>query len=361
MFISWPEGGLSLDSVDKAILNMVQRRFPVVSRPYSALGASVGIAEIEAYQRLQDLRTQGYIRRLGAILDSHRLGYYSTLCAAKVPEEKIPVLTRILAEITGVTHNYLRAHLYNMWFTLIASSLAKAEEILKSVKEESGVQDIYSLPALRLFKINVDFNFKKAGPNSLNSSDTNSDANQLSSTNYGNGISIEGGCHDNPGTFLKQPYPVTEEDITLIRLLQEDLPQDPAPFQTLAAKLGQEEKTVLEHTCKLIQTGVIRRFGAVLRHQKAGFVSNAMGVWQVELERVEQVGTIMSGFPEVSHCYERPSLPDWPYNVFTMIHGQSEEECRQVIAKIAQATGVTQYDALYSLKELKKSSMRYFV
>ncbi len=346
MSLPWPEGGLSLDSVDKAILNLVQRRFPVVSRPYSAIGAKVGIAEIEAYHRLREMRTQGYIRRLGAILDSHRLGYYSTLCAAKVPEEKIPVLTRILAEITGVTHNYLRAHTYNMWFTLIAPSLEKAEEILKAVKEESRVREIYSLPAIRLFKINVDFNF----------GDFNS-----SNTYTGNFHSIEGGCHDNPGTFLKQPYPVTEEDIALIRLLQEDLPQDLAPFQTLAAELGEGEEGVLEHTCKLLQAGVIRRLGAVLRHQKAGFVSNAMGVWQVEPERVEQVGAIMSGFPEVSHCYERPSLPDWPYNVFTMIHGQSEEECRQVMAKIARATGVTRYDALYSLKELKKSSMKYFI
>ena len=351
MFIPRPEGGLSLDTVDRELLNIVQSRFPVESRPYLNLGEEVGITEMEAYQCVQEMRAQGYIRRLGGILDSHRLGYYSTLCAAKVPEEKIPVLTEILAGITGVTHNYLRAHTYNMWFTLIAPSYPEVEEILNRVKTQSGVEEIYSLPALRLYKINVDFDFNTNNKIPDNEDHTSDNLNSRHQNMKQRGAD----------SLLKQPYAVSEEEIALIRLLQEDLPDGLNPFRTLATELGWEENMVLEYTHRLLEEGVIRRLGAVLRHQKAGFVANAMGVWQVESERAAEVGPLMASFREVSHCYERPTLPDWPYNLFPMVHGHSEQECRQVIAKIAHTTGITKYDALYSLLELKKSSMKYFV
>ncbi len=344
MPVSWAEGGLDLDALDRALLNAVQSQFPVVTRPYLELARITGSGEEEAYEHMQNLRREGVIRRLGAVFDSHRLGYCSTLCAAKVPPDKVSLLADMLAGIAGVTHNYLREHIYNMWFTLIAPSQAAVEDTLVQLRRQSGIADIYSLPATRLFKIKVDFDFN-------DETDDPECATDVGKTVARPGVG---------GSGRKAAYALTGQDIALVRILQGDLPHDLTPFATIAANLGWAETEVLARTGQLQAAGVIRRFGAVLRHQKAGFTANAMGVWQVPLERVEEVGAQMSAFREVSHCYQRPTLADWPYNLFTMVHGRSPADCRHTMQAISKATGIDDYDMLFSVAELKKSSMQYF-
>ncbi len=354
MSLPWAEGGLALDAIDRALLNAVQTGFPVEAQPYQSLGDIVGISGQEARERIQALRKEGIIRRLGGVFDSHRLGYYSTLCSAKVPQDKIPMITEILAKIPGVTHNYLRDHAYNMWFTLIVPSKEKVEEILQSLRQESGVGEVYSLPALRLFKIKVDFDLTQDESVDEMTLDEDEDEDEVS-----NGSETL----EQPGYWSAETasaYPLSLEDIKLIRILQENLSDSLTPFADLADQLGWTEKDVLESTRHLLEEGVIRRFGAVLRHQKAGFVANAMGVWQVQPELADKIGQRMALFREVSHCYQRPTLPDWPYNLFTMIHGRSVEECKNVMKRIALETGVKDHDMLFSTTELKKSSMVYF-
>lgn len=350
MSLSWAEGGkVVMDDLDRSLLNTVQTAFPVEARPYRVLAKLTGTSEQVAWQRIQALRQEGIIRRLGGVFDSHRLGYKSTLCAAKVPEEKIQALAKLLLGIPGVTHNYLRSHKYNMWFTLIAPSQLEVEKTLDQVKAVLGSSEVYSLPATRLFKIRVDFDF--TGETELDSQqDQNSQQDQelLTPGSWSNGQKPE-------------PYPVDEQDKELIRVLQEDLPESLTPFANIARELGWDEESVLNRTLKLLNAGLIRRFGAVLRHQQAGFTANAMGVWQVPEDKAEESGKIMSTFREVSHIYQRPTLPDWPYNLFTMIHGRSIEECQAVMEKISLATGIKDRDMLFSLKELKKSSMKYFM
>jgi len=139
--------GFSMDATDRALLNGIQNHFPIAVHPYQILGFAVGTTEEDAFQRIQRLRQEGIIRRLGGVFDSRRLGYYSTLCTAKVPEEKIPTLAKLLEEIAGVTHNYIRDHEYNVWFTLIARSKAVAESTVQTIRDVLGVPEIYSLPA----------------------------------------------------------------------------------------------------------------------------------------------------------------------------------------------------------------------
>lgn len=348
MFVSWTKGGLGLDTIDRVLLNAVQTRFPVEPRPYSALADLAGISENEAFARIQTFRRNGVIRRIGGVFNSHRLGYVSTLCAAKVPEDKVAVLTDLLATIHGVTHNYLRDHLYNMWFTLIVTSQPELEKILNSVRETSGVFEIYSLPAIRLFKIKVEFD--------LESISDSTDENELETT-------TQFEYNINPDFNLTQEtqsYPLQEDDIALIRLLQGNLAESLTPYASLAESLNCTEDKVIFDTKRLINEKVIRRFGAVLRHQKAGFTANAMGVWEVPPEQVNQVGEKMALFREVSHCYQRPTLIDWPYNLFTMVHGRTHAECERVMESISQATGIVSYKMLFSVAELKKSSMQYF-
>jgi len=147
----------------------------------------------------------------------------------------------------------------------------------------------------------------------------------------------------------------------LVRELQEGLPLTGRPFLEIAEKLKISEEEVLSKIRKFIDTGIIHRFGAAVRHRELGYVANALVVWRVPGERVREVGRLMASFPEVTHCYERKSYPGWPYNLYTMLHGRSKEECREKVERISEAAGVTEHRILFSTAELKKTSMKYFL
>ncbi|MDF9408045.1 Lrp/AsnC family transcriptional regulator [Pelotomaculum isophthalicicum JI] len=153
---------------------------------------------------------------------------------------------------------------------------------------------------------------------------------------------------------------LTELDIKIIRVLQNGLPLVSRPFQAMAEKLEMTEDELIDKVKSFINDGIIRRFGATVRHFDLGFVANAMVVWDVPEEKVSETGRIMAGFEEVTHCYRRPRRPGWPYNLFTVVHGQSREYCDEIAKRLSRATGITNYSLLYSTAELKKSSMRYF-
>lgn len=157
------------------------------------------------------------------------------------------------------------------------------------------------------------------------------------------------------------PSHITPEDKKIIAGIQGDLPLTEKPFKELAGKLGVSEEHLLEKITSYQQKGYIRRFGAALRHRETGFNANGMGVWKVPPEKTKEVGEIMASFPQVSHCYQRPTFPGWDYNLFTMIHGRTEEECNAVARAISEATGIREYKVLFSSRELKKSTMLYFV
>ena len=146
----------------------------------------------------------------------------------------------------------------------------------------------------------------------------------------------------------------------IIHELQQDLPVVSQPFAAVAETLGISEAELLEKVRELVADGTIRRFGATLRHQRSGFDANAMVVWEVGPERAEEVGAIFASFREVSHCYQRPPLPNWPYRLFTMIHGSSREVCQEIVQRMAEAAGVENYDLLFTEEELKKTTMAYF-
>ncbi|MGD9208051.1 MAG: AsnC family transcriptional regulator [Syntrophobacterales bacterium] len=156
----------------------------------------------------------------------------------------------------------------------------------------------------------------------------------------------------------KRQFTVLEKKI--IHALQQDLPVVKRPFAAVAERVGISESELLEKVREFIADDIIRRFGATLRHQRSGFEANAMVVWEVKLEKAEEVGNIFASFREVSHCYQRPAMENWPYRLFTMIHGSSPEVCRQIAQKMAEAAGVKKYDLLFTQEELKKTTMAYF-
>lgn len=146
----------------------------------------------------------------------------------------------------------------------------------------------------------------------------------------------------------------------IIRELDEDIPLIAEPYKEIADKLNISQSELLYKIDYLVNEGIIRKIGALLNHQRAGFTSNAMVVWKVPEEILERIGASMASIAEVTHCYHRETSADWEYNIFTMIHGKTEEECEKVICKIILDTGINDYQVLYSLKELKKTSMKYF-
>ncbi len=153
---------------------------------------------------------------------------------------------------------------------------------------------------------------------------------------------------------------LTETDKRIIYHLQGDLPVTERPFAWLAEKVALSEAEVIDRIRALKAAGVIRRFGATLRHQQSGFPANVMVAWKIDDDRIEEVGRRMAGYRMVSHCYQRRTRPDWPYNLYTMVHGQSRRDCRKTVAEMARETGVGDYQMLFSVEELKKTSMRYF-
>jgi siroheme decarboxylase len=153
---------------------------------------------------------------------------------------------------------------------------------------------------------------------------------------------------------------LTEIEKRIIHELQQDLPVISRPFAEVAEKVGINESQLLEKVREFLANGTIRRFGATLRHQRSGFEANAMVVWEVAPERAEEVGAIFASFREVSHCYQRPALPSWPYRIFTMIHGSSREVCEEIAQRLADAAGLENYQLLFTEEELKKTTMAYF-
>jgi DNA-binding Lrp family transcriptional regulator len=251
---------------------------------------------------------------------------------------------------------------------------------MEEITGDSGIRDILNLPAKNIFKIRVNFSFEETGPEKsqevrvsewqtegrIGSSRTEDEAVLKDSTLPLGEDNRESSPEAKPGDKKasgeregRNRFPYTQQQIDLIRWLQGDLSIEERPFWKIAEKVGVGEKTVLDMIREMTERGIIRRFGAVLNHQEAGYKCNAMGVWQV-LDSVDEVGIAMASFPQVSHCYERPGWPQWPYNLYTMIHGHSKEECAAIAERISRATGVINYKLLFSIREFKKTSMEYF-
>jgi len=158
----------------------------------------------------------------------------------------------------------------------------------------------------------------------------------------------------------QQSRPLAELEKRIVQGLQEDLPIVSRPFRVVAERIGVTEEELLATIRRFMDDGTIRRFGATLRHHRSGFSANAMVVWQVEGDDLEGVAKVLASFREVTHCYQRPALTGWPYRLFTMIHGRSREECGELARRMADKTGVTDYHLLFTVAELKKTTMAYF-
>jgi DNA-binding Lrp family transcriptional regulator len=326
-----------LDDLDRKLLNLMQGSFPLARRPYAEVARMTGIEEDEALRRVQRLIDDRIIRQVTPIFDTRVLGYKSMLVAAKVDPEHPHRAAKIINSHPGVSHNYLRNHDFNLWFTIATEpdSELGLEGTLEVLQRLTGAESVRQLPTLRLFKIRMDLEME-------------GDTEALASA----------GMVEEP----KEPDPIelSELDIAVIRALQGDMPVAPEPYEPAAVELGISQERLLEQLESMSERKALRRVAAILFHRRAGFSANGMGVWKVPEERMLELGPRMASFRGISHCYQRPTYEDWPYSLFTMAHGRSKEECDAILDSIAADTGVEERRTLYSSTEFKKIRLLYF-
>ncbi|MCC6442081.1 MAG: Lrp/AsnC family transcriptional regulator [Armatimonadetes bacterium] len=326
------------DAADRILMNVIQGDFPLVSEPFAAIGEAAGLPAEEAMDRIRRLKETRIIRQISAIFDSRNLGYSSSLVAMQFPKERVDAEAEVISKHPGVSHNYRRNHPYNLWFTIAVPPGRSLEADVSRLTELTRPDRMWLLPTIRLFKIGVNL-------------DMNSEA-EITRKESGAGYSWK---------IAPQVVPLTEGDIRAIRELQKDIPIIPRPFEVMSERMGASESQLLEIAKRFLERGQMRRFSAVLHHREAGYVANAMGVWAVPEERIEEIGLKMASYTAVSHCYHRPTYPDWPYSIFTMIHARSAPECHTVAEVMSQETGIGEYDLLFSTKEYKKTRVKYFI
>lgn len=329
-----------MDDLDKRLLNTIQADFPLVSRPFHALGGQLDLAEGEVIDRVAALKQRRIIRQISAIFDTRSLGYKSSLVAMRVQPEKLDGAAAIVNGHPGVSHNYMRDHAFNLWFTLAVPATSDLEWTVEHLHATTGAESTRILPTLRLFKIGMQLDMEG-----------NTGTERVESGHAGYSETRR------PAAGRAGLRPA---DIAVIRELQEDIPLVTEPYRPMANRIGLSEQGFFEAAAHLSAQGYLRRMAAVLHHREAGFRANAMGVWVVPPTRTEEVGQIMGSFKGVSHCYLRPTYPDWPFSIFTMVHGQEAKDCQEIIDAVSQATGITEYALLYSTKEYKKIRLKYF-
>jgi DNA-binding Lrp family transcriptional regulator len=341
--------GMSLRDIVVAL----QRGIPLEPRPFAALGRDLGISEEAVLDVARRLLADGIARRFGAVFDARRLGYRSELCALEVPADRIAAAGAAAAAHPGVTHGYLRgvppdqppfadvpglALLPNVWFTL-AVPYAGFEDEVARLQESVSPASLLRFPALRRFKIDVVF-----------------DPDQRDAGESVPGAPTDPSCADDDGAVEA----FSPEERALVRLLQGHLPVGGDVFERAAADASWPADALLDRLRAWRRSGTLRRIALVMRHQRMGFVANAMCVWRVDGVRAIEAGRRLAASPAVTHCYERVTREGWPFNLYAMIHRADWTTARELFERLGSDIGRPPGLMLGSLREFKKTSMRYF-
>ncbi len=326
----------SLTEFDKEILNEIQWTFPLVTRPFDDIAKKFNTSPEIIKEKLINLKKIGVLRQLSAIFDTRKLGYTSSLVAMEIEHDKLDYVANQINRHPGVSHNYERDHQFNLWFTLAVPPGADLNSELEKFNVLKGIKKVRMLPTLQLFKIGVKLDM------------------------------IDNQKHEIAPTEDKKEiknikFEPTEQDKDFIRELQKDMDIIDEPFVKAATNLGITEDELFAKMKYYESIGVLRRFAAILRHRQVGFTANGMIVWKVPENRITSVGETLGSFPQVSHCYERPTYDDWPYNVFSMIHCKTHTEANDVAKIIQNQIDVDEYKILFSSREFKKTRVEYFV
>lgn len=318
-------------SFEFRLLNEFQRDFPLCPAPFAELAARLGVAEKAVLGSLEKLRREGKISRVGAVFAPKRIGA-STLAAMAVPPEHLPAVAAAVNRFPEVNHNYEREHRHNLWFVVTAASEGRLQATLGAIEQAAGYP-LLALPMQEEFHIDLGFCLQ------------------------GEPRKARAAAHP-----VAPRVPIGESERRLVSVLQEGLPLFIRPFALIAERIGASESEVLKRIADWLEEGAIKRFGVVVRHHELGYTANAMLVHDIPDELVGEIGRALAEEPAVTLCYRRPRrLPDWPYNLFCMIHGRERAEVEASIAALRQRHGLTDcaHDILFSRTRFKQNGARY--
>lgn len=322
-----------MDSLQRHFINQFQGGFPVATRPYASVAATLGTDETAVISMIKDLLDEGLLSRFGPMYDAVSMGGGLTLAAMSVPASRFETVVEQVNALSAVAHNYQRDHELNMWFVLATDTPEGIGKALATIEEETGLT-VYNFPKLQEFYLGLWLKLDE-----------------------------QGGVTTQPIDYGEQKADMVlnELDRQIIQATQSGLPLLSEPYADVATRIGSDESTVMQRMQAMLESGVIRRIGAIPNHYKLGLRGNGMSVWDVPDDRLDELGKQIGQLDFVSHCYERPRhLPLWPYNLFAMVHGHDRDEVNTKIAEISRMLGdeCRQHEALFSSAILKKTGLR---
>ena len=324
-----------LSSQQKEIIRILQKKFPLVERPFNEIAKKIGLEEKELIEYLIELQNKNILRQISAIFNPQFFAHTSALFAFKVLDKNLYKAIEVINSHPGVTHNYLRDHIYNLWFILVVGPGKNLLKEIQKIFELSQAEEYLYLPVIQTFKIYTVF-----------------------------GMENEEEIHFKNFEDLKEredylQFDFSERDIKLVQVLQEPLPLTERPFKILSEKLNISEKEIFRWLKEMKNKGALRRFGALFKHSKVGLKFNIMVAWKVEKEKLKKIGKELSKKDFITHCYERKSYPHWPYNLYTMCHFKSPKEVK-IIEELAKQYKIKEYLMLNTVQELKKTRLKLF-
>jgi siroheme decarboxylase len=327
-----------MEALTERLLNDFQHDFPLTPAPFARIARRLNTSTAMVLARLKELQGQGAVSRVGPVFRPNTIGA-STLAAMEVPAAELEAVAAMVNGFPEVNHNYEREHRYNLWFVVTAADPTALAQALSRIEQQTG-HTVLSLPLIKDYHIDLGFRmaFKERAPlpdgGATSAIVANDTANE---TTRGNA-----------------------ED--LIEAIQDGLPLIARPYRAIGARLGMTEQAVIGRLRGMVDAGIIKRLGVVVRHRELGYRANAMVVWNVPDEQVEDIGRRLGDIDCVTLCYQRPRrLPDWPYNLFCMVHGQDRDDVLACIGRLVEALGLGEipHAVLFSRRRFKQRGARY--
>ncbi len=326
-----------MEILTEKLLNNYQRNFPLLSAPFEQIARSLNTDSDAVLERLRALQKNGAVSRVGAVFRPNTVGV-STLAAIAVPDDQLEAVAARISAFPQVNHNYEREHAYNLWFVVTAEHHAELEQTLRRIQACVGYP-VLSLPLVKDYHIDLGFPMRlDEQPEPAVPGDARVQAEPADST----------------------MEPGSAED--LIDAIQDGLPLIARPYRQLAERLGWSEQQVLDRLQQMLESGVIKRLGVVVRHHELGYRANAMVVWDVPDSDIDALGYQLGRQDCVTLCYQRPRrLPQWPYNLFCMVHGKDRNDVMDCVERMVEGLGLEHLDksVLFSGRRFKQRGARY--
>ena len=328
-----------MEDLTEKLLNDFQRNFPLNPMPFEQIAIALNTSTEVVIEKLKELQARGAVSRVGPVFSPNTVGV-STLAAMAVPENQLEQVAEQVNAYQQVNHNYEREHTFNLWFVATAENQDSLQHTLDSIEKQTGYK-VLSLPLLKEYHIDLGFRMDLNDRKDI-------DKVEASSSN-----SI-------PEVLTAEAQLASAED--LIEIIQSGLPLVARPYQEIGERLGWSEQLVIEKLKTMVEGGIIKRLGVVVRHHELGYRSNAMVVWDVADDQVDQIGQQLGMQDCVTLCYQRPRmLPEWPYNLFCMVHGRNREEVLECIETMTAglSLGNTPHTVLFSGRRFKQRGAIY--